>query len=155
MELNSSRISRAVPLGIVRRIGRTEQARQGQLRATPIDVFAVGSEPGDIGQTIVSVGMPGQESFAAHRGVRAAESNQGLNETQQIGSSVSPAANRTRRCYCPGSRRCCCPCCVRRHSSPATIIGTPWLSSNVASMFLICRVRSSRIALRRVGPSTP
>jgi hypothetical protein len=34
-------------------------------------------------------------------------------------------------------------------------MGTPWLNSSEAIMFLICRSRTASTLARRVGPSTP
>ena len=47
------------------------------------------------------------------------------------------------------------PRCVRRNSSPASSIGTPWDSSSVAIRLRACRRRSRRITGSSVGPSTP
>ena len=48
---------------------------------------------------------------------------------------------------CPGSRRCCCRAACGGIRRRPRIIGTPWLSSSVASMFLICRSRSASIVV--------
>ena len=50
--------------------------------------------------------------------------------------SRRPAASRTRTIRCPGTRRCCCLAGVRSTSSPARIIGTPWLRNRMAMKFL-------------------
>ena len=52
--------------------------------------------------------------------------------------SSSPA----RRSRCPARTRCCCRCCVRQRSSPATSIGAPVESSRVVSRLRACRSRN-------------
>src|SRR5262249_6782033 len=47
------------------------------------------------------------------------------------------------------------PCCVRRNSSPARIIGTPCDSISVANRLRACRLRSPSTCGSLVGPSTP
>jgi hypothetical protein len=47
------------------------------------------------------------------------------------------------------------PFWVRRNSSPARTIGTPWESMSVAKKFFACRTRRARIAGSVVSPSAP
>src|SRR5262249_19930240 len=47
------------------------------------------------------------------------------------------------------------PRCVRRNSSPASSMGTPWDKSSVATRLRTCRRRSASTRGLSVGPSTP
>ncbi len=56
------------------------------------------------------------------------------------------ASSRTNWSRCPGSTHCCCRTCVRRTSSPITIMGTPSDNIVIVRKFFTCRLRSFSIS---------
>ena len=138
------------------RVGEAAGAKDaGEARAgrAPVDGCAIGVEPAHVRQLVRLRGFAGQESarggrLAAGGGTRSApctkrsssafrstsfQSNQVIGVVLAIGVVV--AALRA--------------AALRR---PSSSIGTPWLKSSVASMFLICRRRSVSIACAPRGP---